>query len=67
MTLARAVDIVVDVKGKAYDQAHLCYIAGIVLAIARLRGIPVRWGGNFNRDGQILEQSFDDLPHFELD
>lgn len=67
MPLSRAVDIIIDVKGKEYDKAHMCYVAGVMLAIARLRSIPVRWGGNFDRDGQILEQDFDDLPHFELE
>lgn len=67
MPLARAVDIVIDVKGKPYDTAHLCYVAGVVMCVARMRGMTIRWGGNFDRDGEILEQSFDDLPHFEVD
>lgn len=67
MPLSRAVDIIIDVKGKEYDKANMCYVAGVVMAIAALRGIPVRWGGNWSRDEVILyDQSFDDMPHFEL-
>lgn len=63
---ARAVDIVIE-GPKPYDMSHLCYVAGVVLTCARIRGIKVRWGGNFDRDKEILEQSFIDGPHFELD
>lgn len=67
MPLSRAVDIIIDVKGKEYDKAHMCYVAGVVMAIARLRGIPVRWGGNWDRDGELLsDQKLIDMPHFEL-
>jgi hypothetical protein len=67
MPLSRAVDIIIDVKGKEYDKAHMCYVAGVVMAIAALRGIPVRWGGNWSRDEVILyDQKLIDMPHFEL-
>ncbi|WP_232367585.1 M15 family metallopeptidase domain-containing protein [Alteromonas pelagimontana] len=26
----------------------------------------VRWGGDWDMDGQTLDQKFNDLPHFEL-
>lgn len=26
----------------------------------------IRWGGDWNMDGDILDQTFDDLTHFEL-
>jgi peptidoglycan L-alanyl-D-glutamate endopeptidase CwlK len=41
-------------------------LAGIVLATARERKIEVRWGGDWNMNGDIFDQNFDDLPHFEL-
>lgn len=56
-----------------YDTGSLCYIAGIVISCAeelKSKGEithTIRWGGNWDRDGVILhDQSFDDLPHFEL-
>ena len=67
MPKSRAVDIVIGVPGKAYDISHLCYVAGIIMACARVRGITIRWGGNFDRDNEILEQPFVDSVHFEID
>lgn len=57
----------------AYDPGSLCYIAGLIISCAdELLGKgeinhTIRWGGNWDKDGVILkDQSFDDLPHFEL-
>lgn len=41
-------------------------LAGIVLATAREMDIPIRWGGDWNMDGDIYDNDFDDLVHFEL-
>lgn len=40
--------------------------AGLVLGIAAMLGIPIRWGGDWDGDGTITDQQFHDLPHFEL-
>lgn len=56
-----------------YDPNHLSYIAGVVdsaaeylFSLGRITH-KIRWGGNWDGDGIIKEdQSFDDLPHFEL-
>lgn len=63
-----AVDIYAFVNGKAsWDSNELCVIAGVVLAVAANYGIKLRWGGNWDMDGQIIsDQNFIDLPHFEL-
>lgn len=60
-------------KKLAYDKGSLCYVAGVIMACAvELLEIGkithlVRWGGNWDQDGIILlDQGFDDLPHFEL-
>jgi len=57
----------------AYDNVHLAYVAGLIDATAELLytqgkiSHKIRWGGNWDRDGVIaFDQSFDDLPHFEL-
>lgn len=39
---------------------------GMVLGIAAMLGIPLRWGGDWNGNGSITDQQFHDLPHFEL-
>lgn len=40
-------------------------LAGIVLATAKELGIEVRWGGDWAMDGNVFNQTFDDLVHFE--
>ena len=67
---SRAVDIIIKVKGKpghTYDRLHLCFVAGVIKSEGIRRGIPIRWGGNWDRDGEIItDQTFQDLVHFEL-
>jgi|688.fasta_scaffold115875_5 peptidoglycan L-alanyl-D-glutamate endopeptidase CwlK len=40
--------------------------AGFVLGVAAGMGIPLRWGGDWDGDGTNRDQSFHDLPHFEV-
>lgn len=47
-------------KGRFY------YMAGIIMGIARGMGIKMRFGGDWSMDGDITDQTFNDLPHFEL-
>lgn len=69
-----AIDIFAYVKGKAsYKVEELSYIAGLIDSCAEelyeRREIThlIRWGGNWDRDGEIFtDQGFDDSPHFEL-
>ena len=56
-----------------YSDVHMAYIAGLMDSCAEelfAKGEithKIRWGGNWDGDGIIaLDQSFDDLPHFEL-
>ena len=64
----------IEVRKKlAYDVPTLCIIAGVIISCAdelKAKGDikhSIRWGGNWDNDGVILyDQSFDDLPHFEL-
>lgn len=50
----------------AMIREHYCLMAGIFLAHAKKRGIAVRWGGDWNQDNDLFNNSFDDLGHFEL-
>lgn len=65
---SRAVDIAPYINGKlSYDQRHCCYMAGLIMGIARSLGVKLRWGGNWDQDGEIVtDQAFQDLVHFEL-
>lgn len=56
-----------------YDKASLSYVWGVIGTGARVLHAAgevehlIRWGGNWDKDGVILDdQSFDDLPHGEL-
>lgn len=41
-------------------------IADSVFAASKELGIPMRWGGDFNRDGDKTKSDAWDKPHFEL-
>ena len=74
--LSNAADVYAYVPGRndlAFDFNHLCVIAGVIIATAnRLKSegkvsTSIRWGGNWDGDGQVItDQTFNDLPHFEL-
>ena len=34
---------------------------------AQRLGIPIRWGGDWDGDYDIMDQTFDDLAHYELE
>lgn len=71
-----AVDIYIYVPGKpslTYDLPHIAGVAGVLVVSAEFLHEQgkiqhkLRWGGNWDRDGEILtDQPFDDTPHFEL-
>lgn len=41
-------------------------LASIILPMAREMEIPIRWGGDWDSDGDSTDQKFMDLPHYEL-
>ena len=55
-----------------HDQRRFDYFAGHVMATAKLLHYEgfmrhrVRWGGDWNNDGQLRDNEFNDLVHFEL-
>jgi len=62
---ARAVDVVpypLDWK----DINRMYYFAGYVKAKAETLNIKIIWGGDWDNDTEVNDQSFLDLPHFEL-
>jgi peptidoglycan L-alanyl-D-glutamate endopeptidase CwlK len=54
------------------DRERFCLLAGVVLGIAKVlkdKGIiksDIRWGGDWNRNNITKDESFSDLPHFEI-
>lgn len=47
------------------DLARFYYFGGYVLGTADQLGVPLRWGGDWNGNREVNDQTFDDLPHFE--
>ena len=48
------------------DAPRFRYFAGYVMGIASQMGIKIRWGGDWDRDTDLSDNRFNDLPHFEL-
>lgn len=62
--LSFAVDLEPYPKPKRNEQYY--HFGGFVLATAREMGIDIRWGGDWDRDNDLFDQTFFDLVHFEL-
>ncbi|WP_454869683.1 M15 family metallopeptidase [Pseudomonas putida] len=48
------------------DTHAFARLAGYIQAVADSMGIPIRWGGDWNRNGKTKDEQFRDFPHFEL-
>lgn len=48
------------------DLARFARIAGGILIAAAIEKVPVRWGGDWDRDGATLDETFVDAGHVEL-
>lgn len=62
---SKAVDVIpytIDWK----DVQRMCFFAGFVMATAISMGIQLRWGGDWDGDTDLKDNTFDDLVHFEL-
>ena len=42
------------------------FFGGLVTGLAKQKGIPLRWGGDWDGDNNFKDNRFDDLVHFEL-
>lgn len=48
------------------DRERFYHLAGFIKATAIMLGINLRWGGDWDSDGDFRDQTFDDLPHYEI-
>lgn len=68
--LSKAVDCVPYFRNAPHvrwdDTASFYWFAGFVQAIAISKGYKLRWGGNWDMDDEFHDQSFMDLPHYEV-
>ena len=49
---------------KATSRFYL--VGGVILDAANSLGVSIRWGADWDGDGDIMDQTFDDLGHIEL-
>ena len=64
------------VQGKALDLAPYPidwedrerphYMGGLARGIGHMLGVKIRWGGDWDSDGEIKDNNFDDLVHIEI-
>ena len=48
------------------DRERFHYMGGMVRGIGQQLGVNIRWGGDWDSDGEIKDNSFDDLVHVEI-
>ena len=48
------------------DRERFHYMGGMLRGIAHELDIKIRWGGDWDSDGEIADNSFDDLVHIEI-
>lgn len=48
------------------DHGRFRFLGGLMFAAAEEVGVKLRWGGDWDGDKDFKDQSFIDLPHFEL-
>ena len=61
-----AFDIIPDEGGWFADPEQFILMAGIIKGIALALGYIIRWGGDWDSDNDLKDQSFYDLAHFEI-
>lgn len=49
------------------NRKRFYHFGGYVLGVAEVLAIPIRWGGDWDRDYDLDDQTFNDLVHFELE
>ena len=48
------------------DRDRFHYMGGMIRGIAKQLNVNVRWGGDWDGDGETKDNGFDDLVHVEL-
>lgn len=52
-------------RARGFILAEFHGMARLILAAAAVEGVKLRWGGDWDSDGDTTDQSFNDLGHFE--
>lgn len=59
----------VDIAPYPIDWEHsesFCHLAGFIQGLALQYNVRIRWGGDWDMDGSMRDQTFMDLGHLEL-
>ena len=48
------------------DKRRFAHLAGFILGIAKMKGVNLVWGNDWDSDGDLNEHKLQDGPHFEL-
>ena len=48
------------------DRERFHYMGGMIRGIGKQLGFKIRWGGDWDSDGEIADNKFDDLVHVEI-
>jgi len=60
----------IDIQPYPYNEdtlrEDLTLLAGLYIGIASELGIRIRWGGDWDEDGETADNNFDDMFHVEL-
>jgi len=63
-----AIDLNIFVGSKLVENKEmLCVVAGIMFSCANELGIKIIWGRDWNNNGDLRDNKFNDQYHFELD
>lgn len=67
-TPSSAIDVAPFINGGIpwNEPEYFYFMAGHIMAIAHKHGVKLRWGGDWNRNNSFKDNSFNDLPHFEI-
>ena len=66
LTEEQSTEVMALVEGYVREVARWYYFGGFVLGTAEELGIDIRWGGDWNSNRKLEDQTFHDLPHFEV-
>jgi len=48
------------------DRERFHYMGGMIRGIGKQMKVNIRWGGDWDSDGEIKDNGFDDLVHVEI-
>jgi hypothetical protein len=48
------------------DRERFHYMGGMIRGIGKQMNVNIRWGGDWDSDGEIADNKFDDLVHVEI-